>query len=88
VGAISLRGLRVAKWEQELQEKEEETKGKHTHERSELESHAIDLSAHKAALATVWEHLWKTREDFCNCELTISSQEGIVECCAIALASQ
>jgi hypothetical protein len=38
----------VAKQEQELQEKEEETAGKLAHERSKLESYIVDLSARKA----------------------------------------
>jgi hypothetical protein len=54
---------------------------------SELESHAVDLSSHEATLAER-EHPWKMREDLCNCELTISSQEGILQHRAIALTSK
>jgi hypothetical protein len=50
VGVVLLWEVRVAKWEQELQEQEEETTGKLTHERNELEFRAIDLSAHEATL--------------------------------------
>jgi hypothetical protein len=71
-----------------LQEKEEEIVGKLARERSELESHAADLSAHEAALAMERGHMWKTREDLCNHELSISTQQGILEDRAIALTSK
>jgi hypothetical protein len=35
-----------------------------------------------------WEHQWKTCEDLCNRELTISSQEGILERRTITLTSK
>jgi hypothetical protein len=38
--------LVVARQEQELQEKEEESTGKLEHERWELESRSVDLSTH------------------------------------------
>jgi hypothetical protein len=86
VSTVLLQELAVVK--QELQEKEEEIVGKLTRERSELESHAADLSAHEAALAMELGHLWKTWEDLCNHELTISTQQGILEDRAIALTSK
>jgi hypothetical protein len=75
----------VAKREQELQGTEEEITSKLEHERCELTSRTIDLRAHEATLKMEQEHLRKTRDDLYNHELTISSQEGILEHRAIAL---
>jgi hypothetical protein len=75
----------VAKWEQELQGKEEEIISKLERERSNLKSHADDLSAHEAALEMERGRLKKTHEDLCNCLLAISSQEVTLVHHAIAL---
>jgi predicted nuclease with TOPRIM domain len=75
----------VAKREWELQGKEQEITRKLERESSELKSHPNNLSTHEAALEAEQECLRKMREDLCNCELTIPSQEGAQERRAIAL---
>jgi hypothetical protein len=67
---------KVRERERELQGKEEEIALKLERESSELKSLAGGLSSHEAALEVEQECLRKTREDLCNCELTISSQDG------------
>jgi uncharacterized protein (DUF3084 family) len=80
--------LAVAKWEQELQEKEEEINGKLKRERKELESHSVNLSTHEATVEVEHERLRKTSEDLCNHKLSISFQEGTLAARANALASR
>jgi hypothetical protein len=75
----------MAKRERGLQAKEEEVMSKHECERGVLKSCADGFSAPEATLEAKQECLRKTRDDLCNCELTISSQEGTLEHHAIAL---
>jgi hypothetical protein len=88
VCAISQWELKVAKWEQELQGKEEEIDNKLECKRNEHTSCADNLKAHETALEREWKHLKKMQEDLCNCELTISIQDGTLEHRATALTSK
>jgi hypothetical protein len=88
VSDVSRRELVVARQERKLQEKEEESTRKFELKNSELETCANDLSTREAAMAVEVERLKKAHEDLFTCELTITSQEGILEHRAIELASK